>query len=198
MAEIVLSCGRLTSMVNSSRGRPRGAPVARQLLLEAAQLHFLAGDLAETSHRALAAEVGVSHTLVNYHFGSRDGLFAAAAALTISPGEVIAVARRADGSLDLHRLAHALVAVWEHPEHGARLASIARSFARGDATAEAISHYLQRTVIDALIASYGRHKGAQLITAVVGFIFARYILGVDAIARLTQTEAVRLLYSSLR
>ena len=185
-------------MVNSSRGRPRGAPVARQRLLEAAQQHFLAGDLAETSHRALAAEVGVSHTLVNYHFGSRDGLFAAAAALTISPDEVIAVARRADGGIDLQRLAHALVAVWEHPEHGARLASIARSFARGDVTAEAISQYLQHTVIDALMASYGRDKGAQLITAVVGFIFARYILGVEAIARLTQTEAVRLLYRSLR
>lgn len=140
----------------------------------------------------------MSHTLVNYHFGSRDGLFAAAAALTVSPEEVIAVARREDGSLDLQRLAHALVAVWEHPEHGARLASIARSFARGDATAEAISQYLQRTVIDALTASYGRDKGAQLITTVVGFIFARYILGVEAIARLTQTEAVRLLYRSLR
>ena len=198
MAAIVLSCAMLTSMVNSARGRPRGVPVARQLLLEAAQQHFLAGDLAVTSHRALAAEVGVSHTLVNYHFGSRDGLFAAAAALTVSPEEVIAVARREDGSLDLQRLAHALVAVWEHPEHGARLASIARSFARGDATAEAISQYLQRTVIDALTASYGRDKGAQLITTVVGFIFARYILGVEAIARLTPTEAVRLLYRSLR
>lgn len=146
----------------------------------------------------MAAEVGVSHSLVNYYFGSRDGLFAAAAALTISPEEVVALARRGDGSLDLHRLAHAIVAVWEHPDHGARLASMARSFARGDASAEAISRYLQRTVVDALTAHYGRRRGAQLVTTVVGFIFARYVLGVEALARLTQTEAVRLLHSSLR
>lgn len=198
MAEIVLSCARLASMVNSTRGRPRGAPVARQLLLEAAQQHFLAGDLAEISHRALATEVGVSHTLVNYHFGSRDGLFAAAAALTISPEEVIAVARREDGGLDLQRLAHALVAVWEHPEHGARLVSMARSFASGGASSEVISVFLQRTVVDALTSSYGQRRGAEKAIAVVGFIFARYVLRVDTIARLTPAEAASLLRSSLR
>lgn len=139
----------------------------------------------------------MSHTLVNYHFGSRDRLFAAAAELTISPEDVLAATRQADGSLDLRRFAHALVAVWEHPDHGPRLLAVARAFAAGDAASDAISTYLQHTVLDTLTAAYGRRRGLQMATAVVGFIFARYVLGLDAIARLSPAEAAGFLYSSL-
>lgn len=188
----------LTTVVNSSRGRPRGAPVARQRLLQAAQQHFLTGDLAACSSRALATEVGVSHTLVNYHFGSRDGLFAAAAELTISPEEVLTATRRADGSVDLRRFAQALVAVWEHPDHGARLLGFARAFAAGTLPAGAISTYLQHTVVETLTEAYGRRRGATMATAIVGFIFARYVLGLETFARLSPAEAAGLLYDSLR
>jgi len=185
-------------MVNSRRGRPRGQPVARQQLLAAAQRHYLAGDLGEISGRQLAAEVGVSHSLVNYHFGSRDRLFAAAAALTISPEQVVAATRRPDGGLDLSRLARAVVAVWEHPEHGARLEAMARSFARGDAASTAIADYLERTVVETLSTAYGRRKGATMATSIVGFLFARYVLNLPTFARLSPAEAAALLHRSLQ
>lgn len=72
-------------MVNNGPGRPAGAPTARQRLMAAAQSHFDRGDLAAMTSRKLASEVGVSHTLVNYHFGSRDGLVAAVIALRAAP-----------------------------------------------------------------------------------------------------------------
>ena len=80
-------------MVNRRAGRPRGASTARQALIDAAQRHLDAGDLTDISSRDLAAELGLSHTLVNYHFGSRDGLIAAAIGSRIAPHDVIARAR---------------------------------------------------------------------------------------------------------
>src|SRR5699024_11201205 len=196
--EMVATRARLATMVNSQRGRPRGRPVARDRLLSAAQRHFLTGDLGQLSGRQLAAEVGVSHSLVNYHFGSRDRLFAAAAALTISPEQVVAATRRPDGGLDLSRLARAVVAVWEHPEHRARLEAMARSFARGDAASTAIADYLERTVVETLSTAYGRRKGATMATSIVGFLFARYVLNLPTFARLSPAEAAALLHRSLQ
>ena len=195
---MVATRARLATMVNSQRGRPRGRPVARDRLLSAAQRHFLTGDLGQLSGRQLAAEVGVSHSLVNYHFGSRNQLFAAAAALTISPEQVLTATRRPDGGLDLPRFARAVVTVWEHPEHGARLAAMARSFARGDAASRAVSDYLERTVVETLSTAYGRRKGATMAASIVGFLFARYVLNLPTFARLSPAEAAALLHRSLQ
>src|SRR5918997_5703859 len=99
-------------MVNKKRGRPAGPSRVRDELLAAARQHLDEGDLARTSTRALAAKVGVSHTLVNYYFGSRDGLLAAAAALQVAPHTVLAAATDERGVLDVPVLLRELVGVW--------------------------------------------------------------------------------------
>ena len=88
--------------------------------------------------------------------------------------------------------------MWEHPDHGARLLGFARAFAAGTLPAGAISTYLQHTVVETLTEAYGRRRGATMATAIVGFIFARYVLGLETFARLSPAEAAGLLYDSLR
>lgn len=105
-------------MLNNVRGRHLGGASARKRLLDAAQRHFEVGDQTEICSRNLANEVGVSHILVNYYFGSRDDLIAAAVSLRVAPHHVIAAAIMPDGKIDFARLARGLIAVWEHPEQG--------------------------------------------------------------------------------
>lgn len=185
-------------MVNNRRGRPRGAATARERLLDAAQRHFDEGDLAELSSRDLADEVGVSHSLVNYHFGSRDGLLAAAVSLRIAPHEVVAGATRPDGTLDLPRMVRGLVSVWEHPVHGARLVQSARELAGGGAHASALAAYLQHTVFDTLFEIYGQERARRMATAIVGVIFGRYVLGLPALTALTPAQVATHLVGMLR
>ncbi|MGF6824302.1 AcrR family transcriptional regulator [Microbacterium sp. ZKA21] len=185
-------------MVNKRPGRPRGVASAHDRLLYAAQAHFERGDLANVSSRDLAAEVGVSHTLVNYHFGSRDGLIAAAVALRAAPHDVIALSRDSRGHMDLARLAHGILAVWEHPEHGAHLAHFARRLASGDASAATIGSYLQNSVYEPLSDEFGREHAHRIATAIVGFLFGRYVLALPMFTALSRADAGQLLLSMLR
>ena len=171
---------------------------ARQLLLDAAQRHFEAGDLATLSSRDLAGEVGVSHTLVNYHFGSRDGLLAAVVSLRAAPHHVIAAATLPDGSLDLPRLVRGLIAAWEHPEHGSRLAGFARQLVEGGPHAEALASYLQHAVFDTLAAHFGQERSRRMATALVGVIFTRYVLRLPSMTALTEAQAAAHLLAMMR
>lgn len=51
--------------------------LSRESLLEAAIAHVEQHGLGELSLRALAAELGTSHRMLSYHFGSRDELVTA-------------------------------------------------------------------------------------------------------------------------
>lgn len=184
-------------MVNKV-GRPVGGGEARRLLLDAAQRHFEFGDLATVSARRLAAEVGVSHTLVNYHFGSRDGLMAAAVSLRAAPHQVLASATGPDGAIDLDRLVHGLVAVWEHPEHGARLTSFAQALAAGDERSPALLSYLQNTVFGALAEHFGQERARRMAVAIVGVVFTRYVLRLPAMTAPGPARAAAILLSLLR
>lgn len=185
-------------MVNRRPGRPTGAPSARQALLDAARAHLVAGDLADLSSRELAREADVSHTLVNYHFGSRDALISAAISEGIAPHDVVSLSRGADGRIDLARLAHGILAAWEHPEHGARLVESARRLASADAASATIARYLQDAVFTPLVADFGIEHARRITTTIVGFLFARYVLALPILAALSREEAGRMLLAQLR
>lgn len=180
-------------MVNS-RGRPAGGGDARERLLAAAQRHVAAGDLDATSSRALAREAGVSHTLVNFHFDSRAGLVAEALAVRLAPHMVVE-ASTADGRLDARRLVDGLLSVWEHPVHGSALVRLARSAATGDSPV--VQTYLQQAVFDRLDATIGTRRARRAAVAIVGLIFARYVLAVPTLATMPVDEARRLLLDLL-
>ncbi|MEZ5245232.1 MAG: TetR/AcrR family transcriptional regulator [Acidimicrobiales bacterium] len=52
-------------------------PDVRQELLDAAVDHVAEHGLADLSLRRLAAELGTSHRMLSYHFGSKDGMWSA-------------------------------------------------------------------------------------------------------------------------
>lgn len=177
-------------MVNSARGRPRGPSDARERLLFAAQRHLAAGDLSLCSLRSLAQEAGVSHTLVNYHFGSREGLIAASLALRVAPHQVIARAISADGVVHLDQLFRDLVAVWEHVETAPALHALAGRVLGHDAEATAAKAYLEHAVFEPLATALGQAHARRVAVVVVGTIITRYVVGLSAMVRLGPAETV--------
>ncbi|WP_074261804.1 TetR/AcrR family transcriptional regulator [Agromyces cerinus] len=157
-------------------------------MIDAAQRHLEAGDLTEMSSRDLAAEAGVSHTLVNYHFGSRDALVAAAIGARIAPHDVVSLARDATGTIQTPRLVQGLLAVWEDPILGAKLVETAREYAARGETSGAIAEYLQNVVFAPLVADFGVARGRRMVMTIIGFIYGRYILQVPTLASLSKEE----------
>ncbi|GEK80528.1 TetR/AcrR family transcriptional regulator [Agrococcus baldri] len=179
------------------RGRPRGGGDARARLLAAAQRHLEAGDLAATSSRALAGEAGVSHTLVNFHFGDRQGLVAAATALRIAPHDLLESVTVGEDGLDLPRLVRGIVALWEHPDHRAALTRLARDLAAGGPRAEAFVDYLQRSVLERLQRALGVERGRVATVAIAGTLFTRYVIGLPSMAALEPREVEQLLLTAI-
>lgn len=83
-------------MRNTSRSPRTDGEATRTRILEAAGELFAAQGFAETTSKAIAAQAGVDLASINYHFGSRSGLYQAV--LTEAHRRLVDVA-------DLQRLA---------------------------------------------------------------------------------------------
>lgn len=176
-------------MVNKRPGRPSGSSDARQRLVTAAQRLLSDGHPATITARQIAEEAGLSHSLVNYHFGSKDELLIAALALTVAPHHVVTAATE-HGTLDVRALAEGIVMVWEHPVHGPRLVAFARELATDGARAQLLSRYLERTVFGALAEAVGRTAARRLAVVIVGTIFTRYVLALPMMSTQSPAEVV--------
>lgn len=177
-------------MVNKRPGRPSGGSDAREQLIAAAQRLLTDGHPATISARRIARDAGVSHSLVNYHFGSKDDLILTALSLTIAPHHVVRAAT-AGGTLDVTALATGIVRLWDHPDHGPRLVRFARELASDGTRAALLSSYLENAVFGGLAAAVGNRTARRLAVIIVGTIFTRYVLALPLMAAQTPAEVVR-------
>lgn len=169
-------------MVKKRAGRPAGGSEVRERLLEAAELQHLSDDPSALTSRAIALRAGVSHSLVNYHFGSVDALVAEALALTVTPKRVMQWATGEGGSIDVDRLAQGLVRMWEDPVVGRRLVALARTLVAGTGPAPLLGTYLERAVFEPLVQHLGPERARGAAVAIVGTIFSRYVLALGPTA----------------
>lgn len=185
----------LGAMTGRRRGRPTDDLDARQLLISTTRELLLTGSAEALSSRAIARRAGVSHSLVNYHFGSRADLVAAALDLELAPHRLIEAARGADGSLDPLRLVTLAVAAWEQPRIRDRLLPVARA-AASDPVHNPFLPYLQGAV-QALTPELGRERASRILVLVVGTIFARHLLQIEPLADLPPARVHHLVQEML-
>jgi len=84
------------SSAEVGRGRRHGQPNTRDQILAAARHRFLTDGYQATSMRSIAADAEVDTALGSYYFGSKQGVFGAAMALTANPAQVLAAALPGD------------------------------------------------------------------------------------------------------
>lgn len=182
-------------MTNKSRkgsrpGRRTGRPDTREQILDAARSMFIEIGYRAATVRAIAARAGVDPALINYFFGSKEHLFGEALALRANPAEIIA--GQIDGPLDElpRRLLTVLLDTWDEPENLPTLLAIARAGTGLDGSA--LTRGFVEGVLAAPITARLLHEDvpvddarvctALLVTALVGVIYARYVLAADLVA----------------
>ena len=102
---------RAAAAAGPEPARPEAAGARERLLAEAQRMLLERGRLSDLSLRGLAEQLGTSHRMLIYHFGSRDGLLAALL-VELSRQERGALLEQGDGAglgEALHRLEEAYI-----------------------------------------------------------------------------------------
>jgi AcrR family transcriptional regulator len=190
-------------VANTTRGRGRpgrrtGRPDTRDQILDAARAMFIEVGYRAATVRAIAAQAGVDPALINYFFGSKERLFGEAMALRANPAEIIA--GQIDGPLDElpRRLLTVLMETWDEPENQPTLLAIAQTGAGPDGSA--LTRGFVEEVLAAPITARLLHEHvpiddarvctALLVTALVGVIYARYVLAADLVAAIPRATFI--------
>ena len=184
------------------RRGPRG-PVAdtRGAVLAAARTRFAEHGYDGTKLRDVAADANVDVALVSYHFGSKDGLFAAAMALDVNPARLVEELTRegADGLGE--RLVRRLLTLLDS-DRGTPFVALVRSAATNERAATLLREFVQREVLvrlaGAIDAPEPDLRAALCGSQVVGVIMARYIVGVEPIATAERETLVAALGPTLQ
>lgn len=171
-------------------------------MLDAASQLFLSDGYTGTSLRAIAAQADVDHSLVNYHFGGKDGLFIAVVELHVSPGRVVGEALGHGPSGAGRRLLSAVLEVWDHPPVQRRARELLLGVQLQKSTGEAVRSYLQNQVAGQIAAALdgadASKRAGAAAAVVVGIFLARYVVRLEPLATMPRAEVVELMAPALQ
>jgi AcrR family transcriptional regulator len=173
-------------MMNKGRGRPRGGSDARERILAAARARFAGQGYGGTTMRAVAADADVDVALVSYHFGSKQGLFAAAMALALSPGQILRSAMDGDPAALPDRILTTVLKTWDDPRNAEPLTALLEAAQQDEQLRRAFAEYVEREVVHRLADHLGgpraTERAAAVVTVVIGLVFSRWVLRLTPLA----------------
>ncbi|MEU9136889.1 TetR family transcriptional regulator [Streptomyces sp. NPDC048404] len=188
-------------MMNKPRGRPRGDSGAKERILFEARASFLQRGYRATTMRVVAAAADVDLALISYHFGSKQGLFGAATALGITPGQVVAQVLECAPDRLPQELLRAVLRVWDDPEAGGPLTLLVTQAEQDLALRRALQEYVERELTGRLAAHIGgrdsTERAGSALTMILGVIFSRYVFKINPIAAMDPEQLVHLLAPGL-
>ncbi|MEU8153118.1 TetR family transcriptional regulator [Micromonospora sp. NPDC048986] len=184
-------------MLNKTRGRPRGNPDTKARIAEAARELFLKHGYPGTTVRAIAAAAGVDPALINYHFGSKQGLFSQSLNLLCVDPTALDQALRGDRDQLADRLLDSVTGLWD-----ATGPVQSRMAVRDDDTMRALRDYLDGELRLRVAEFLGGPDATRRATAAVGvlggLIFTRYLNPIRSIGGLSPVDVRRVFGPALR
>lgn len=152
---------------------------AREALLERVVVWFAANGVGDTSMRTVAEGVGTSHRMLNYHFGSRDGLLEAVVAATWGRQNLV-LAELLESSADPYRAAYAF---WDRIAGEATLVAplffeVAAAAMQGKSWAVPLRQWIEqwREVLTTLFIRAGHEPDVAALRAQMALAMARGLL----------------------
>ncbi|MHB8295622.1 MAG: TetR/AcrR family transcriptional regulator [Acidimicrobiales bacterium] len=160
---------------------PRSAR-SRQAILEAARARFAAEGYEHTTVRAVAADAGIDASMVMRYYGSKDGLFVAAAEIDLHLPDLEGVECDRLGEV----LARHFVSLWEGGRADDALVLLLRTATTHDGAAERLREIFATQAVPVIRAAVGGTEGerrAGLVgSQLLGVALCRYVLKLEPIA----------------
>jgi AcrR family transcriptional regulator len=180
----------------SRTGRRPGTPDTRDAILTVARRRFATRGYDATSLRGIATEARVDPALVIHYFGSKEGLFVAAAGLPAEfPGLLSGLAALPPGDFAQALVRTYLGVVDSDPSRNAILALV-RSAVSNETAATMLREFLTSALLTVIAGQDGREDArlrASLVAAqLIGIAMLRHVLRVEPLARATHDEIAAL------
>jgi AcrR family transcriptional regulator len=174
----------------------------RGAILAAARARFARHGYDGTRLRDVAADADVDAALVSYHFGSKDGLFAASMDLAFNPAAMVEELMR-DGTAELgERLVRRILELADDPRSGSPFLALVRSAAGHDRAAELLRGFVERELLGRIAAAIDAPqpelRAALAGSQLVGLVMARYVVRVAPVANADRDTLVRAIGPTLQ
>jgi len=161
----------------------------------------MADGYAGVTVRSIAADAGVDPALINYFFGGKRELFAAAMALTVSPADV--ASRLLDGPIDGlgERLLRGLLETWDDPSSGSPLVSLVRAATADAKLADMLRGFAGQELLQPIRARLGDdspERASAVVSQLLGVIYSRYILRLEPMASSDPDDIVAVIAPALQ
>ncbi len=167
-------------------GRRPGPNTTRQLIADTARKQFAALGYDRTSMRQVARVAEVDPTLVAHYFGTKLDLFLAVVELPIDPAALIdrVVSGGAEGAGV--RLATAVLDVLDDEVRRRPMVGMIRAATAEPEAARLVRDFLTRNLLlpiaQRLKADGPEYRAGLVMSQIVGFTLARYIVGIEPLA----------------
>jgi len=171
-------------MAEKRETQPRSAPTRRRIL-EAARRQFAADGYERTTIRTVAAEAAIDPSMVMRYFGSKEGLFAAAASFELHLPDLAKLPARQRG----RALAQHFLELWGHDPAGGGLATLLRTAATNDGAAERIRGIFRDQVVPAVAAvapDAPAARAALISSQFLGVAYCRFVVGIPELVKLDE------------
>jgi AcrR family transcriptional regulator len=191
-----VSAARAPAEAVPGNGGPRSAGT-RRAILDAARSAFAAHGYDQTTIRAVAAAAGIDASMVMRYFGSKAGLFTAAATVDLPAPDLRAVTAEKRGET----LVRHMVDRWEDANRDDELILLLRTAVNSEEVAAQLQATLGRLVtgpVAALGAADAAERGAFIGTQLLGLALCRYILRMEPLASLPAADVVAAIAPSVQ
>jgi AcrR family transcriptional regulator len=169
-------------------GGPRSEGT-RRTILAAARRAFAARGYEQTTIRAVAADAGIDASMVMRYFGSKAGLFAAAATMDLDHPDLASASPRRRGEV----LVRHFVGRWERDPSEDMVVFLLRTAVTNESVAEQMQSTFDRMILRPLIAleyDDAERRAALIGSQLMGLGLCRYILRLQPLASLASEEVV--------
>ena len=183
-------------MAEIKRGRRPGPSTTRDAVLAAARERFAEQGFDRVRMRDVAADAGVDVALVTYHFGSKDGLFAAALEMPAPMASLMADVLE-QGEVDDfgERFLRRVLEVWDDERTGGPLVALVRSAMSHPPAADALRAFVQSELLARIAARLdvtdAEQRAALFGSQLIGLLLYRHVLRVEPVASMPSEELVR-------
>lgn len=169
-------------------GGPRSA-CTRRAILEAARSAFASHGYDRTTIRAVAAAAGVDASMVMRYFGSKAGLFTAAATADLQPPDLSGVPESERGE----ELVRHLIRRWEDATSGDKLMLLLRTAATSQDVAEQLHAVIGQLITGPIVGAGtadADERSAFIQAQMLGVALCRYVLRQEPLASMPIAQVV--------
>jgi AcrR family transcriptional regulator len=176
-------------------GRRPGADSTREVVLDAARKSFADKGFRATTVRGVAAEAGVSPSMIHHFFATKDELFLAAIRMPIDPEAVLAKVLQGPHDELPERLVRTFVSTWQDPVTGPALRSVVRAAVADEGQAAGLRTFAEHVMLPRVMRATGLPalRITAALSTMLGYALAAQLIGIEPLASAGVDELVALL-----